>query len=1159
MGVPTAKPVATWAEAVASLAEVLRAAGIQVSVQHGLHAARVLEELDARGQLRFDAEYLAGFLAPIFCTHPRHQERFPDLLQAWLRILGLVPDEVAEPVSDPVDPSEDPRSERRKQGGGGPGWRWMTPRRAASVLVGVVLFGVVAWWYLARGGRGGGEVDWTGQVLAEAPDGVVAGAEIHWAGMSTRSDASGRFGFRARSPQPGELTVIAEGYESAKRSGTNLVWPLVVRLRAISGPRADPDGPPPPPPPEPGEPIVIRPAAFETDGAPLEWELAPPTAHRTSAWFWPWLAPLAWLGFVAWRERRREAAVFERRMSEEPGQVGSFRVPTASRLGLAGVPARELARDLRRRRLAGTGQLDVVRTLEAAVRRPGQYLPVFGAWVESEYLVLVDRGSPRDHQAQWVEEALKALRESGVGMEVLHFDGDPTWCFPPPVPGRVALESRVRLEELAVRFSDHRLLLFTAGGGFFDGYTGRPAAWVRTVEAWPERAWVTPNPVSRWGRREWLVERLGLAVLPMTREGFRLLGDLFRDRPPSRLAPPGSAGEEARLFATAEWRWMERLDPAEETVDELYWSLVWEFGPAGMRWLAACAVYPELHWGLTLQLGERLIPDLAAREPILARLVRLVWFRAGTMPDWLRRTLLARLPTPERDRLQTEVMGVLERAGVDVPRSPRAATEKGKAEVALPRNPTAPGSPKSAWWSSGLRAMARWLKGRHRALRREELPPDSPLRDWVYLRFISGERLDILTPTVPERLRRALFPEGQARLGPRWQALGMIVALFLGVLTYLGYPPWERRNPGACLAVAVAGTNDVVAALYVDGSVAVWPALDPGDPAGSRGHWLKVDAPVRAIAMADTETGPVLGLGGRDGQVVVGPAGWTGTWGLAASTNQGIRSDVTALVVLGAAETNWVAVGHADGTLSAGHAANAATVTGYNRSGYGRVNAGSTLPIRAVLLDADSEDLGVLDGGGEIAGLSLSFEEVRSEPWPTNEFELLAQAPSYWRMSYSTNDPMQLALGGRDGAVTVLEEGDALGLSAQPRFVLDRHGAAILAVSHAPGGLRLASAGLDGQVLLWEGGEAGNEYRRVSRMARPDGTGRYYWSLAFSRDGRRLLASGSDGAVRVFRVPPAPRSARPAVAADVPETGADGTSSNVRPDVEQTGSGPTAK
>src|SRR5262249_16488065 len=74
-------------------------------------------------------------------------------------------------------------------------------------------------------------------------------------------------------------------------------------------------------------------------------------------------------------------------------------------------------------------------------------------------------------------------------------------------------------------------------------------------------------------------------------------------------------------------------------------------GTRGYRWLSACAIYPMLHWDLTLYLGFKLFKDRTQIEERLLSLLRLPWFRYGSIPDWLRLRLISDLSASDEAKV----------------------------------------------------------------------------------------------------------------------------------------------------------------------------------------------------------------------------------------------------------------------------------------------------------------------------------------------------------------------------------------------------------------------------------------------------------------------------------------------------------------------------
>ncbi|MCP4570505.1 MAG: hypothetical protein GY841_23220, partial [FCB group bacterium] len=185
--------------------------------------------------------------------------------------------------------------------------------------------------------------------------------------------------------------------------------------------------------------------------------------------------------------------------------------------------------------------------------------------VVPEYLALVDRTSFRDPQARLAHELLDALEEHEVVVERYEFDGDPRACRPARRRG-----PRADLRQLAARYPEHRLLLFSEGGGLFSPRSGELASWVEELFAWRERALVSPLAASPGERRQRTLERT-FTVLPATAEGLAQLARAGRRRRPEPESESQSPyPEELRVRPL---RWLERRAPAPAVAAELVTAL----------------------------------------------------------------------------------------------------------------------------------------------------------------------------------------------------------------------------------------------------------------------------------------------------------------------------------------------------------------------------------------------------------------------------------------------------------------------------------------------------------------------------------------------------------------------------------------------------------
>jgi hypothetical protein len=163
--------------------------------------------------------------------------------------------------------------------------------------------------------------------------------------------------------------------------------------------------------------------------------------------------------------------------------------------------------------------------------------------------------------------------------------------------------------------------------------TGKLARWADFLTQWKQRSLLSPVPTDTWGRRE---EYLGgiLNVLPASLQGLNFLIEQL------------DAGEDA------DWRlWRERVSDAPAAPVEVQGGLIttlrYYFSEKMVQWIAACAVYPSLHYDLTLYIGHTLSEkdDRLVTVGNVSELTRLPWFVEGAIPRQAREDLLGWLET----------------------------------------------------------------------------------------------------------------------------------------------------------------------------------------------------------------------------------------------------------------------------------------------------------------------------------------------------------------------------------------------------------------------------------------------------------------------------------------------------------------------------------
>jgi formylglycine-generating enzyme required for sulfatase activity len=716
-----------WPEQLEGLLERLRQDGFRVGVSQTLRLQQLLLALIDRGVPLDEPERLARLLGPVLCRSASEQEAFRGHLREWWPgPVLLAADPAAAPEAAPVtaqaaSPLEQALEavERRR----GRLLRWLPTRPLALAAGGAALLAV-------------------GLLALQQPQ------------------------RRPASPPP----VTPPATPAPKLPNRPPAQPTAPATPAAKLPNRSPAQPtapatpsaPPPEPPASSALVSGRERAFfllpsELALLTLLGALLGLVVVRGAARGWWW----------------RQAKLVLQRLPL-PDDLQLHRLSLAeSETEL--VPRRELHRvgralNLWQRR--ASAQLDGQATVAASLRQ--------GGWLSLRYrerrqrlsyLFLLDQESLADQQSRYWRAWLERLRVEGVLADWVCFQREPLYGLGPS--GHGPLRS---LRQLAALHPDAVAVLVAEADRFFSPVDGTPQPWIAALAAWPQRLVLTPRPRARWGALEAeLAEHL--PVLPVSVQGLLELGRQLRGAPPGPpLAPEANLPPDANLAPAPEppllagsvAPWLDRTPPPPELVQELLRQLRGHLGPEGFLWLAACAVFPELHWAITAHLGQRL--RNAADEPLLRccplpRLARLPWLRHGFMPDWLRLPLILKLDHAQQAAVRQALLQLLDNA-LDQHRE---------------------GSPELQVATGLSQRLPRLLPPLLEQLRRRS-HPSSPLRDQLFLRFLQHRPL--LAADAPESLRRLLPPQPLgtrlrgvlAELGPRGLALAALLVLGLGGL-----------------------------------------------------------------------------------------------------------------------------------------------------------------------------------------------------------------------------------------------------------------------------------------------------------------------------------------------------------------------------------------
>ncbi len=297
-----------------------------------------------------------------------------------------------------------------------------------------------------------------------------------------------------------------------------------------------------------------------------------------------------------------------------------------------------VVRQLRYTEHSGRFSFNIEKTIFKTIHEGGMAKPVFSpARRHVEYLMLIDRHNSRDHQAHLHNNLYETLKANNIFVERFYFGYSPLLCSNHRHPGGIALKEILSLHEHAV------LLMFTDGLQCVDIRRDRVFAWTDIFKHWQRRYFYTSEPPALWGQRERLLQEIFPFILPLSLEGVQVM-----------------AADLAQTSVTdCDWLryWPENADyslvPIKTGGKKLDYIGLF-FDDQLKRWIAACAIYPELDWNLTLALGKMFSTEKSVLPSYksISQLLRLNWFTKGSIPDDFRVALAQQwLSGEERSRV----------------------------------------------------------------------------------------------------------------------------------------------------------------------------------------------------------------------------------------------------------------------------------------------------------------------------------------------------------------------------------------------------------------------------------------------------------------------------------------------------------------------------
>jgi hypothetical protein len=690
------------------LIDQLRHDRFNIGTEQYVAAMKVAALLSLRGELRDQPEKLGAFLGPILCASAEQQANFPKYFERWVAsnssVFAAEKPIARQPLSSTSTARVAVKKARRKFR---PPLRWVWAGLLVLVLSGVSLVS----FYLQR------PTQHTLTIRVDNPDAPITVEFTPQSSTPQQWTGKQNITFTYSSNDlPAELDI--------KQQGINIfITKIETPLEGI---------------------LTLYPERLAS--SPLHYVQRPTRGNwssvlRISSWVSLGVLLLLCL-FIALsriRKSRRQLELRKERTSQNL-KTQPLSVKGASEQLTQLLSLRRTAQELRRYRSFESRDLEINQTINETLCR-GLFTPSYTPRKSSpEYLVLIDRTSLDDQRARLATEIMDRLTKHGVFVTTYYFQGDPRLCQSPGGP-----EGNLILSELAARHPDHTLMIFGEGTELFEPF-GSPYQWVEMFSPWSAR-FLLSFDIRRGDYREWSLRQMGFDVVPADGKGMMTLTEIIHEgaRRPGSEPPPVKPLPE--LLRTRQSRWTEEHPPSMEVLKELCSQLRGFLGDEGIYWLSACAVYPKLYWDLTLYLGYKLI-DSEGFDRKFSTLLRLPWFRYGSMPDWLREPLVASLPREKergvRNALEELLISSLENPdGFILPIASKADELGAKSSNETLRR--------------RLRTPWQRRKAAQEQLRREA--GETPFRDYVLVDFLNGRRRNKLATAVPSEIRELLYPQ----------------------------------------------------------------------------------------------------------------------------------------------------------------------------------------------------------------------------------------------------------------------------------------------------------------------------------------------------------------------------------------------------------------
>lgn len=342
------------------------------------------------------------------------------------------------------------------------------------------------------------------------------------------------------------------------------------------------------------------------------------------------------IGIVLYQLYKEQRPLLQLAAEAEIDHFRALRLPDYQLVNF-GQGFRQLSRQLRKRKLSDVPVLDIYKTVRNTIRAGGVLQPQYRFRTEPpSYLVLIDYTHPQNHRTRLYEMLYHWLRDQQVPVSRYFYRNDPRHCWNENEP------QGMPLRKLAQHYAQDRLLIFGDGWAFLHPAEPGLANWASALLVWEDRTLLSPIGVKQWSQREVYLQSV-FQLAPATEEGLRQVSQ--------------GVGQQT-VTVTDKDLWTQ--EGSVEIRPDFFAADLQNAlpDPDLQQWLATLSCFPQLHWKLTLYLGEwlseKLDTDLLQFDK-LRQLSRLSWFYNGYFPPEVRKRLYDSLAEERRKEIHAHI------------------------------------------------------------------------------------------------------------------------------------------------------------------------------------------------------------------------------------------------------------------------------------------------------------------------------------------------------------------------------------------------------------------------------------------------------------------------------------------------------------------------